>query len=215
MRLLGCREELRLAILDAVPVAALDPDRAGRDHVAADAAGPEHLRLTERPVGDGGLERAVAVGAAGEVLAHRRRADADQRTSSIGQRVGGGAGPDHQRHQVDVEVVLPTLERLGRFAAGVVHVDVEPAERGGRLRDEAAQGRCVGGVDRSAPHRAAPGQLGDCCRHPVSVTGADRNRRPLVEQGLGDRAADALRGSGDDRLLAGKSEIHTGSFDAK
>src|SRR5437763_10678080 len=74
---LGRLEEGRHGLLDPAPVATLLEDGAGRDDVAADAAGAEDLSLAQRPVRHRRLERAVAVAAGGEVLRHRGCPDGD------------------------------------------------------------------------------------------------------------------------------------------
>ena len=57
------------------------------------------------------------------------------------------------------------------------------------------------------------GELVDGGVDAVGVAGADRDRRALVEQRLGDRSADALGRAGDEGALAGEAEIHGCSFD--
>ena len=78
--------------------------------------------------------------------------------------------------------------------------------------DEAIQ---ASSESRSAASTAPPttvprsAQLGDGGLDVVGAAGADGHRGPFGEQGLGDGATDALRRAGDQRLLAGESEIHT------
>ena len=120
--------EVGHVVLDHVPVATFDEDRAGRHDVAADALRAEHLRLAERPVGDGGLERAVAARPAAKcsaVAVVPMLISDPPPSASASER---GAGAVDERHEVDVEVVDPRLDGACRLAGGVVHVDVDAAE---------------------------------------------------------------------------------------
>src|SRR4029450_12150449 len=72
------------------------------------------------------------------------------------------------------------------------------AERGTKSRP--------GGGDGPAP--AEPGRGGE---HLLLAARADRDRGSFPEQLLRDREPEPLRGSGDDRLAALESEVHSGS----
>ena len=197
-------------VLDPVPVAALDPDRAGRHDVAADALGAEHLRLAERPVRDRRLERAVAVRAAGEVLADGRRADADQRR----RRRSPPAPPTRRRRRGRAPSGrCPCCSASPRTSCSACRSCCGRrcrARRAARWRRRRSRAATSLSAASTAPPHTVPrcAQLGDGLLDALGVAGADRDGRALVEQRLGDRPTDALGRAGDDGPLAGESEIH-------
>ena len=86
------------------------------------------------------------------------------------------------------------------LAAGVVHHDVETAEFAGDVGDPRLERRTVADVeDASARRHAARTQLRDRRFDFGRDARAHRNRRALIGQRLGDRAADALGPAGHDR----------------
>ena len=112
-------------------------------------------------------------------------------------------------HDVDVEVVLPCLERLGRLARRVVHVDVEATEGLDRRGDEATQRLAVGGICGSAEHRAPAGaELGNGLVDLLRVAGTERDRSAFGQQEFDDGPADTLGRPRDKCFLSGKSEVH-------
>jgi hypothetical protein len=84
-------------------------------------------------------------------------------------------------------------------------------ELAGGLVDPAAHCGGVRGVDHAPERGSLRRQLADGGVDVVLGAGADRHRRPLGQQRLGDRPAEALGGSGDERSLAPQSKIHLDS----
>ena len=79
----------------------------------------------------------------------------------------------------------------------------------GRVGDPRLDGLAVGCVD--APCRSPAPTADSSLTALLDVlgrAGADRYRRALGQQRLGDRPPESLRGAGDQRSLALQSEIH-------
>ena len=205
-------EIVGIALLGDVPHPALEIDVAGRDHIGADVL-PREVARQPLHIGDERrLDRRIGAGRAVH-LGHRRAADDDD-------RAGGGfsrkrqrrLAAEHRRHHVDLEALAPgVLVHPLRQRADIGDKDVNPAERARRCADPVFQRRQIGDV-----HRAAPGlhillferrhRLGDR----AGAARAQRDITTLLGQQIADRAADAARSAGDERLLPLQSQIHEG-----
>jgi hypothetical protein len=108
---------------------------------------------------------------------------------------------------------MERLEVPGVSPSGVVHQDVDPAQRLGRRADEPVDLFGVADIAHVGEHLAA-GRAPKLVRCPVDlvpVSGADGEVHALPGQLLGDGPAQALRAAGDDRLLAVQPQVHVSS----
>jgi hypothetical protein len=118
------------------------------------------------------------------------------------------ARAEKRRGDVDGERLVPVVERdvLGVLVggdAGVVHQHVEPPEGLDRPLEQRDDRVFFGEIGRQRQRFAAFGF--DACRNLVQQLGAARHQhglRALGSEQLGDAAADAVAGAGDDRDLA-------------
>ena len=120
--------------------------------------------------------------------------------------------------QLEVEILEPELvgggsQRECCRAASVVDQAVEPAEAFGdllgkrldliRLRDVAAQsGELTGSMV----------ELARGSRQPFLAAPTDHRRRTLINEGLGERQAQAIAPAGDEHHLVLELEVHDWSF---
>ena len=125
------------------------------------------------------------------------------------------AGEADGGHDVQVPVGLPLVvggveDGLVRAGAGVVDEDVGAAEGGLRGVDEAGAavgGRHVAGVADGVDAELL-GDRGGGADDAVAVAGGEEDVGALAGEGAGDAEADADAAAGDDRYLAGETEVH-------
>ena len=193
--------ELRVALLDLVPDAALEVRVAGRDHVGPNALAGELVAPARRCSGRAppsscrrGRRRSRPRGR--ETLRHR-----DDRPPAAGLQVRQRRldQPDGA-HEVDLEGGAPVLlaVRDGQ-RAHVGDDDVEAAEPLGRPADPAGQRR------RRRPRRATGRRTGSpaSASSVAAISAASRAQnataRALGDERLDDRPADAAGAAGDER----------------
>jgi hypothetical protein len=131
----------------------------------------------------------------------------------------GRHGADRQVETEGLLAQLPlqhvhrgVLEGAAQVRAGVVDEDVHAPERAAGFLDEGLHGACIGHVGRLAEHgRPDRLELRDRAREGIRVPGAQRHRRPLAQQHLGDGLADAARPACHQRGLAAEPQIHSTS----
>ena len=134
----------------------------------------------------------------------------------VGGRLLSAAQVTHDLHvEVVAQHLLVQLRKGVRAACeahtrGVVHEDVQPAERIRRVRHESHHVLRDAGVGAEADHAhaGAGGYLsGDVARCRF-VAGADGHVDSLARKFPRDGVADAARASGYERSLAGYAEVH-------
>src|SRR5581483_7664932 len=181
----------------------LGGDQAGRDAVRADAARGEEAGHALREGDEAALRRGVVRGPRAAVLpAHgadvhdgAARAEPAERLLRHDER----AAEVHGEHLVPVGVGDPV--EVGRLVdAGVVHEDVDPAERPGERLEAGAHARAVADVERRRRRGAAGradlldhGRRRGRLRHP-----GDADGRALGGARARDRPPDAAAGARDD-----------------
>jgi hypothetical protein len=151
----------------------------------------------------GGEARGAALAGAGRDVDNRAVTDLDHLRD-------GGPAQSHHCGQVDQEDVVPRIvgdvgdrgvpRRVGR--GGVVHQHAEPAAVVHRLGHERSDGRVVGeiGGDETGVTAAGPDRCGHGLTPVLAATGHD-HRGALAGASLGQMAAQARRGTGDDDHL--------------
>jgi len=191
-------------------MAALHPDRAWGDDVAADVLRRE-LAGEELHIGEERRLHAVVGPARADHLSRCAARDDDDGSGAgaLEERERGLAAA-HRGHDVDVEPRPPcllgvaTAHRAGR----VRDEDVEPPEVVRRVGDEGAQRLAVGDVEGTAEGADSPAaEGGSGLFDGPGAAGAEPDVAALLREPLGDGAPDAARRARDDRPLPAQPEV--------
>ncbi len=194
-------------------------DQAGVDRVHPHAFLDADVRHRLGEVQQCDIHRA----ADGELRRSRARADADDvDDAAVGfaqMRPGGARGADiavELQRETVLPVVLGQREEIGALGgAGVVHQDVEPAERRDRGIDSGLHSGGFAQVAGEDAGAVCSRERGDAVRHLVQLRPVARGEADLhafPRQFLGDRRADAAARAGDQRGLAAQVQVHVVSL---
>ena len=145
--------------------------------------------------------------------------DVDHRPASLGQpraahRRGPAEGADHiHRHHLGGRIVRDIEQRaVDRVRAGVVHQDVDLAERGHRRGDGVLPVVGIRRVAGDAERDVRAAEFGDGLGQRLRPPTGDHHPRTLGHQSPGDGQSDAATGAGDDRHPPRQPPRHRGQW---